>query len=98
MPGATLTTAPRGLMFRWPCRWSFPLWLRPRRRTGQLDLESVSTLVHPRRFALEQRCNRRGAFAIRRHGEGADDTGRRPALSGRSPRAHPRVMNNRGGA
>ena len=27
--------------------WSFPLQLRPWRRTGQLDLEQVSSLVHP---------------------------------------------------
>ena len=38
-PDAILTTAPRGLMFPGPCRWLFPLWLRPWRRTGQLDLE-----------------------------------------------------------
>ena len=47
--------------------WSFPLQLRPWRRTGQLDLEQVSSLVHPRRFALEQRCNRGRAFASRPH-------------------------------
>jgi hypothetical protein len=45
----------------------FPLRLRPWQRARQPDLEDVSPLVHTRRFALEQRCNRGGAFASRPH-------------------------------
>jgi hypothetical protein len=40
-------------MFLLPCRWLlFPLWLRPWQRTGQLDLEYASSLVHPAALRL----------------------------------------------